>query len=231
MTGVALAIERGFIQVAGVIDMLEARLLIDCGVPFLGFPLVLGYHKEDLTVEQATKIVAELHDRATFVLITYLKTADEVAALCHRLGTRVVQLHGDIQLTELKKLRDAAPELTIIKSLIVGKSNVSELRRQVNVTADLVNAYITDTFDPATGATGATGKVHDWAVSHDLVALSPKPVIVAGGLTPNNVGAAIAATSAAGVDVHTGVEGPDGRKQAKLVRAFVDAARCAFDTT
>ncbi len=107
---------------------------------------------------------------------------------------------------------------------------MSELRRQVNVTADLVNAYITDTFDPATGATGATGKVHDWAVSHDLVALSPKPVIVAGGLTPNNVAAAIAATLAAGVDVHTGVEGPDGRKQADLVRAFLNAARQAFDT-
>jgi phosphoribosylanthranilate isomerase len=227
----ARAIERGFIQVAGVIDIQEARLLIDCGVPFLGFPLVLGYHQEDLTVDQAANIVAELHDRATFVLITYLDTAYEVLALCRRLGTCVVQLHGDIELPELKKLRDAAPELTIIKSLIVGKSDLAALRAQVNVTANLVDAYITDTFDPATGATGATGKVHDWKVSHDLVTLSPKPVIVAGGLTPNNVAAAIATTSAAGVDVHTGVEGPDGRKQADLVRAFVEAARRAFDTT
>jgi phosphoribosylanthranilate isomerase len=227
----AHSIERGFIQVAGVIDIQEARLLIDCGVPFLGFPLVLGYHKEDLTVDQATKIVAQLRDRATFVLITYLNTADEVVALCQRLGTRVVQLHGDIQLPELKKLRDAAPELTIIKSLIVGKSDATSLRAQVNVTTDLVEAYITDTLDPTTGATGATGKVHDWAVSHDLVALSPKPVIVAGGLTPNNVAAAIEATAPAGVDVHTGVEGSDGRKRADLVRAFVDAARRAFGTT
>lgn len=224
-------IERGFIQMAGVIDTQEARLLIDCGVPFLGFPLVLGYHKEDLTVDQATKIVAELHDRATFVLITYLNTADEVIALCQRLGTRVVQLHGDIALAELRKLRDAAPQLTVIKSLIVGQSDVAALRAQVNVTTDLVDAYITDTFDPTTGATGATGKVHNWAVSHDLVALSPKPVIVAGGLTRDNVAAAIAATSPAGVDVHTGVEGPDGRKQADLVRDFVDAARRAFGAT
>lgn len=230
MTENAPAIERGFIQVAGVIDMQEARLLINCGVRFLGFPLVLGYHKEDLSIDQAKDIVAELHDRVTFVLITYLNKADEVLALAQRLGTRTVQLHGDIQSSELKKLRNTAPALTIIKSLIVGKSDSAALRAQINLTADLVDAYITDTFDPTTGATGATGKVHDWAISRDLVALSPKPVIVAGGLTPDNVGAAIAITAPVGVDVHTGVEGPDGRKQADLVRAFLNAARQAFDT-
>lgn len=224
----AQAIECGFIQVAGVIDMQEARLLIDCGVPFLGFPLVLGYHREDLTVDQAARIVEELHERATFVLITYLNMADDIVALCRRLGTRVVQLHGDMEMPELQQLRAVAPELTIIKSLIVGKSDITALQAQVDATAGLVDAFITDTFDPATGATGATGKVHDWEVSRNLVELSPKPVIVAGGLTPNNVAAAIAATAPAGVDTHTGVEGPDGRKQAELVRAFVDAARRGF---
>jgi len=91
-----------------------------------------------------------------------------------------------------------------------------------------VDAFITDTFDPATGASGATGKTHDWTVSRRLVERSPKPVILAGGLTPGNVRNAIRKVRPAGVDVHTGVEGSDGRKRRDLVRTFVAEARAGF---
>jgi phosphoribosylanthranilate isomerase len=85
----------------------------------------------------------------------------------------------------------------------------------------VVDAFITDTYDPTTGRSGATGKTHAWGVSRRLVELSPKPVILAGGLTPENVRAAVLAVRPAGVDVHTGVEGPDGRKAPRLVEHFV----------
>ena len=87
---------------------------------------------------------------------------------------------------------------------------------------------LTDTYAPETGAAGATGRTHDWAVSRRLVELSPRPVILAGGLTPANVRQAIAAVRAAAVDVHTGVEDASGRKDRAKVREFVAEARAAF---
>lgn len=105
------------------------------------------------------------------------------------------------------------------------------LERELSATSPHVDAFITDTYDPATGASGATGKTHDWEVSRRLVALSPRPVLLAGGLVPGNVARAIHAVRPAGVDAHTGVEGPDGRKDSARVRAFVAAARAAFAAT
>jgi phosphoribosylanthranilate isomerase len=60
------------------------------------------------------------------------------------------------------------------------------------------------------------------------VELSPKPVILAGGLTLENVRAAVLTVRPVGVDVHTGAEGPDGRKAPILVEQFVAEAHAAF---
>jgi phosphoribosylanthranilate isomerase len=203
-------------------------MLIDCGVRYLGFPLVLGYHREDIGVEDAAAIVAQYQGRATFFLITYLDAAGAIADLCRRLGVGMVQLHGDVDADEVARLRKAAPDLRIIKSLVVRAGNADALAGAVTRFAPLVDAFITDTFDPDTGASGATGRTHDWSVSRRLVALSPKPVILAGGLTPDNVRDAVRTVRPAGVDVHTGIEGSDGRKRRDLAEAFVAEARGAF---
>ncbi|MFW5837260.1 MAG: phosphoribosylanthranilate isomerase, partial [Desulfovibrionaceae bacterium] len=89
-------------------------------------------------------------------------------------------------------------------------------------------AFITDTFDPATGASGATGLTHDWSVSRRLVELSPRPVILAGGLGPDNVAAAVRAVRPAGVDAHTGLEDASGAKVYEKMRDFADQARQAW---
>jgi phosphoribosylanthranilate isomerase len=117
--------------------------------------------------------------------------AAEVVELCDALGASVVQLHGDIDASELRKIRQKHPRLAIIKSLVIGLHSAEKLLEIVERTAPLVDAYITDTFDPRTGATGATGKTHDWRASEQLVSQSPRPVILAGGLHPGNVRAAI----------------------------------------
>jgi phosphoribosylanthranilate isomerase len=91
-----------------------------------------------------------------------------------------------------------------------------------------VDSFITDTFDPAMGASGATGKVHDWQISRRLVASSAKPFILAGGLNAGNVHQAIRTVRPAGVDVHTGIEGRDGRKRYDLTRRFVEEAQVGF---
>jgi phosphoribosylanthranilate isomerase len=119
--------------------------------------------------------------------------------------------------------------LFITKSLVVKEGNLNELEEEVDDYSPYVDAFITDTFDPETGASGATGKVHDWNVSRRLVEVSPKPVILAGGLNSKNVREAIAWVKPAGVDVHTGVEGPDGSKDSGLVYAFISEARKGFE--
>lgn len=219
------------IHVAGVIDEAEAELLIECGVGYLGFPLALAYHQEDLSVDDAAAIVRRHGDRATFFLITYLDKADRILSLCHQLGVAMVQLHGEITTDELGKLRQSPNTPRVLKSLIVRPGNQAALADQVPRYEALVDGFITDTFDPDTGATGATGKTHDWAVSRHLVGLSTKPVILAGGLNPDNVSEAIAAVRPAGVDAHTGLEGPDGRKQRDLVARFVREASQALGNT
>lgn len=220
--------DNGLIHVAGVIDNIEAKMLVDCGVEYLGFPLALNYHQEDLSVADATEIVATLGDRVTFFLITYLNRAGDIADLCSTLGVAMVQLHGTVAVEELKRLRASHEHLRVIKSLIVHGDNALSLADEMRIYSPIVDAFITDTFDPITGATGATGKVHDWEISRRLVKYSRKPVILAGGLNADNVRDAIKHVRPAGVDVHTGLEGPEGRKQPSLTKRFVAEARLGF---
>lgn len=219
---------RHLIQIAGIRDQQEAEMLVACGVDWLGFPLRLAVHQEDLREAEAARIIKSLRPPHEGVLITYLTQADEIAALCHNLGTRKVQLHGDIAFDQLKVVKTLDPDLFVIKSLIVRSNNHTELESEVRWLSPYVDAFITDTYDPETGAYGATGKTHDWHVSRRLVQLSPRPVILAGGLKPENVARAIREVQPAAVDAHTGVEGTNGGKDSQLVRAFVERARAAF---
>jgi phosphoribosylanthranilate isomerase len=216
------------IQVAGVIDQAEAELLVDCGVRYLGFPLRLPVHREDLSEREAAAIIRNLKPPARAVLITYLNQAGEIVEFCHALSASIVQLHGEIDPSELRRIKEREPNLTIIKSLVVGLHPIERLLDLVQRSAPSVDAYITDTFDPKTGACGATGKNHDWAVSRQLVRHSPRPVILAGGLTPGNVRDAILAVRPAGVDSHTGLEDASGRKSEEKVKRFVSEAQEAF---
>ena len=216
------------IQIAGVMDEREAELLVRLGATHLGFPLRLAVHAEDLSEEAAGGIIRGLPASCPGVLITYLEKADAIWEFCCQLGVRHVQLHGELSVVEATRLRTLGPDLFILKSLVVHPNNGAQLEAIVRALELWVDAFITDTFDPRTGASGATGKTHDWSVSCRLVMLARKPVILAGGLRPDNVRAAIRRVRPAGVDVHTGVEGPDGRKDEQLVRQFVAEARAGF---
>jgi len=219
---------KHIIQIAGIIDQQEAEMLIAGGVDWLGFPLRLASHQEDILEAEAAQIIKSIRPPQEGVLITYLNQADEIVTFCQTLGTKRVQLHGDIVLDQLKAVRALDPSLFVIKSLIVHKNNQTELEARVRSLSPHVDAFITDTYDPETGACGATGKTHDWRVSRRLVEISSRPVILAGGLRPENVARAIREVQPAGVDAHTGVEGPHGRKDVQRVRIFVQRAREAF---
>ncbi|MDR3609721.1 MAG: phosphoribosylanthranilate isomerase [Ignavibacteriaceae bacterium] len=219
---------KELIQIAGIIDDLEARMLMQCGVDYLGFPLRLPVNKDDLTEEQAIDVIKEIVHPFKAVLISYLDDAKEIIRFCDKLNVKVVQLHGKIAPEELEIIKLLRPDIEIIKSLVVFGNNYSELEKSVNSLSSYVDYFITDTFDPVTGASGATGKTHDWNISRKLVEYSPKPIILAGGLNPLNVRQAILEIKPAGVDVHSGVEAPDGRKDYNLVKKFVFESKQAF---
>lgn len=216
------------IQVAGIIDRAELEMLQECGARYLGFPLRLPVHDPDLRDEKASQLIRQLQPPVFGVLITYLDCAMAIADLCCSLGARIVQLHGEIEVGELKKLRDIAPDLVVIKSLVVGLDSEADLTLTVVRSSPFVDAYITDTFDPVTSASGATGKTHDWSISRRLVEYSDRPVILAGGLSPHNVKSTILEVKSAGVDVHTGVEDASGRKSRGKVERFVKEAKAGF---
>ncbi len=215
----------GIVQVAGVRSVAEARMLVGLGVDRVGIPLRLAHHRPDVTEAEA-RVVVEVLGAQRSVLITYATAAAEIIELCQSIGVGWVQLHGAVSPEGIATVRQSVA-VQVIKSYVVGFETMG-IAAFVERYAPLCDAFLTDTFDPRTGAMGATGRVHDWAVSRALVEASPVPVILAGGLSPVNVARAVVEVRPAGVDVHTGVEDEEGDKDPCLVRAFVREARAAF---
>ncbi len=89
-----------------------------------------------------------------------------------------------------------------------------------------VERFVLDTYHPQ--HLGGTGATHDWARAAALCARASKPIVLAGGLTPENVAEAVRTVRPAGVDVSSGVEVQPGRKDPQRVREFIRQARCAW---
>jgi len=216
------------IQIAGIKNLNEAQMLVNAGVNYLGFPLRLPVNEEDTTEAEAKNIIKTVPGNIHTVLITYIDRGVELLEFCRYLSVDTVQIHGNITAAELALFKKNAPEIAVIKSLVVRESNMAELKGTILELSKYVDFFITDTFNPETGATGATGKTHDWEISRQLVKLSQKPVILAGGLTHLNVKEAILKVRPAGVDSHTGVEDERGMKDPLKVMKFVSEAEDAF---
>ncbi|MDQ7782998.1 MAG: phosphoribosylanthranilate isomerase [Desulfomonilaceae bacterium] len=218
------------VQVAGVSSLEEALFCRAVGVGAVGFTLELpsGTH-DGLTKERARAIIDRLPRDLLAVLITYLDSAVDAARLVDRLNVRAIQFHGDIADEQVRLFRSLRPAVRTIGRITV--SGPSALDHTNRVKPPLWDAVILDSFDPASGALGATGITHDWSLSARIVRRSSVPVILAGGLNPENVAAAIAAVRPHGVDAHTGLENPDGSRNFQRIEAFSKAALEAFGTT
>jgi phosphoribosylanthranilate isomerase len=213
--------------VAGVSSREEALFCRSVGVDALGFTLELptGIH-DGLDRSAARKIIEELPSDVLPVVITYLDTAKNASELVQEIAVKAIQFHGGIIQRELERFRDAAPAIKTI-----GRISVTD--RTAVAMADLFlpplwDAVILDSYDPVTGKLGATGLTHDWTISAEIVRAAKVPVILAGGLTPENVAQAIVAVQPAGVDAHSGVENEDGSRNFQKIRAFAQAAQEAF---
>ncbi len=215
------------VQIAGVSTLEDALMAERAGADALGFTVRLPHGVHDgLTEAKARGIIAALPPFITSVAITYVDNAREAADLCRYLGAGALQLHGPFPTQELPLIKAALPHLKIIRAVhVTGPEAIAQARALER----RVDALILDTYDPATDRGGATGKVHDWAISRQIVERLRVPVILAGGLTPDNVAEAIRLVRPWAVDVHTGVEDADGTRNDDKVRAFVAKAKSAGD--
>jgi phosphoribosylanthranilate isomerase len=216
------------VQIAGVSSLEEALAAERAGADALGFTLRLpsGVH-DGLTEAKARDIIAQLPPFIASVVITYVATAREAVELCRYLGTMALQLHGEFPTGDLRLIRAALPHLKIIRAVhVTGPQAVAQARALERH----VDAIILDTYDPLSGRGGATGKTHDWQVSRQIVDAVRAPIILAGGLTPDNVAAAIGTVSPWAVDVHTGVEDADGTRNLATLRTFIRCAKRVADS-
>jgi phosphoribosylanthranilate isomerase len=213
------------VQIAGISHVEDAVAVERAGADAIGFTLGLpsGPHN-GLDEHRARAIIRALPPFVTPVLITYHLTAAVVVPLCRYLGVATVQLHAPAPLLEVAAMREAIPGLKVVLAVSVTGAEAAATAR---ARARYADALILDTYDPASGRHGATGKTHDWTVSRAIVDQAGVPVILAGGLSQENVGDAIRIVRPWGVDVHTGVERPDGSTDPDRVRAFIAAARTA----
>jgi phosphoribosylanthranilate isomerase len=168
----------------------------------------------------ARSIFAALPPFIARVLVTHKTALADVVALTRETAATVVQLHGEFPLVAISALREAVPYAAIVKSVhVTGEEAIAAAAAAARV----ADAVLLDS--RTRGRIGGTGKTHDWSISARIVAASVKPVILAGGLTPDNVAAAIAAVHPHGVDANSGTRGADGWKDPARMQAFVRNAR------
>ena len=189
----------------------DVRAAVDLGVDAIGLNLARGPRR--ITPERAAELARLIPPFVTAVAL--FVDADDLTILEAMRVTRctAVQLHGDEPPELAERLRTRFP---VIKAFAV--KDAAALAAVRGYPAD---AYLLDASVP--GVAGGTGVAWD----HHLLAgvAFDRPVILAGGMNPATVGAAVAATRPYGVDVASGIESAPGVKDAGAMRAFVAACR------
>lgn len=156
-------------------------------------------------------------------LLTSRQSAEAIAAQHRVCNTTTLQLVDDVPARELQRLRQLLPATGLVQVIhVLDGSSVA----QALAVAPLVDMLLLDSGNPRLGVKqlGGTGRVHDWSLSRQIVAQSPVPVLLAGGLNPANALDAIESVQPHGLDICSGVRTDGALDPAKLA-AFVQAAR------
>ena len=173
-----------------------------------------------LSLGAAAEIAAPLRRRAELVGVFVNAALDEVVGTAEAVGLTWVQLHGDEGPSFCEAVARRAGVKVMKAARIRARADVQAIDAFRNVDAHLLDAY-------RPGEPGGTGETFDWTLATER--RSELPLVLAGGLTAENVADAIASTSPWAVDVSSGVEVSPGVKDAEKVEAFVAAVRATSD--
>ncbi len=211
------------IKICGVTTPEDAKVAADAGADAIG----LNFYprsKRFVTLEQAATISAAIPSGVAKVGVFVNASLEEIAAAVSALSLDLVQLHGDEPPEIIGKIR--RPVVRALRWGAAGSKPIDEyLARCSSLNSPLQMLLLDSQSDGQFGGTGATA---DWEQIAQWRTACGIPLALAGGLTPQNVAAAVAAVHPDAVDTASGVESSPGRKDAAKVQAFVAAARRAL---
>ncbi len=202
------------VKICGITNHEDAQWAAQCGADALGFNFAESPRR--IEPDRARDILARLDPFVTGVGVFVNSPAEEVKRILDLTGCAVAQLHGE----EPEEYIDALSPYAVVKAIRVGGAlDESELARYKGVRAILLDTYVK-------GRAGGTGKRFDPGTAARVVQEGWR-VIMAGGLTPENVREVVSLVRPYGVDVSTGVESAPGKKDAEKVARFIAAVRAA----
>ena len=205
------------VKICGVTTVEDAEFALEAGADALGLNFVPGTPR-CLEVAQAREIGDALPPFGTRVGVFVNEPPERVMEVARLVGLDAAQLHGDESPEDCRWLIERG--LRVIRALRVkGPETIA----QIDVFPDcaiLLDAYVK-------GALGGTGETFDWELARQ--AADARPIILSGGLKPENVGEAVRSVQPYGVDSSSGVEGAVlGRKDPERVLGFIQNARAAI---
>ncbi|MDG2427212.1 MAG: phosphoribosylanthranilate isomerase [Acidimicrobiales bacterium] len=198
-----------FIKICGITTVEDALLATALGADALGF--VFASSHRQVSERVVRDIVGQLPADVMTVGVFRNMGKARVVETVNRIGLRAAQLHGNESPTTTRWVAARVP--VTIRALSAGSSDVERFEE---FGADLL---LLDAPKPG------SGEVFDWSMAAEPSAV--RPVLLAGGLSPDNVREAIERVDPYGVDVSTGVEAEFGKKDPRLLRAFMSNARSA----
>ncbi len=200
-------------KICGLTRGVDLEAAVDAGADAVGVisEVPVDTHRE-VDPATAAELLAEVPPFVTATLVTMPESAERAVELVRTIGPDAIQLHGEWTADELGFIR-AETERKVL--LAIDADDPARAERFDGV----ADALVIDSTDDA-GA-GGTGETHDWEAVGALAARLTTPVVLAGGLTAENVGEAIRIAEPFAVDVASGVELSDGRKDHNAVARFV----------
>jgi phosphoribosylanthranilate isomerase len=193
-------------------DLMTAKIL---GVDAIGLVVGVPTSPRNVSIKKAQALRSLIPSNLTSVLVTVPKSGTGLHQLDQQIQPDAIQIHGDY-ITDISKIRSRIAAPCIIKAIKVTPETATQSNHEIRG----YNAVLLDSYQ--VGQFGGTGRTHDWTLSRQLKQLvQPTCVILAGGLTPENVQAAIQIVKPNAVDVSTGVESRPGIKDTEKMRAFI----------
>lgn len=200
-----------FVKICGITTSHDALLATAVGADALGF--VFAPSVRQVQPADVREIARRLPHGVTTVGVFRNERPERIVTIVSKVGLHGVQLHGHEPLSEVRWIRERVP--FVIQAFTAGDPALSTA---ANGPAD---AVLVDSPNPG------SGRVFDWTIAEG--APGGVKLILAGGLTHDNVAEAIARVRPWGVDVSSGVESTPGRKDARKLRLFVEQARAAAE--
>ena len=212
------------VKICGLTREEDVDAVVDAGADAVGFISGFPSSPRNLSILRAGSLISRVPPFVTPVLVTTGQVLVENSEAVKRISPKAIQLHGSLFSPET--LRNSF-HAHLLKPFSVSRQETDEGRTDVlPKVKEAVRGYdalLTDTYQK--GYDGGTGLTSDWSVCAAIrKAIAPTPLILSGGLRPENVELAIATVGPFCVDVSSGVESAPGVKDLAKVRAFVSKA-------